>query len=115
MADDCLFCRIARGEIPAKIVHQDEDVVAFRDISPRAPTHILIIPRRHIASLDELKPADAPLVAKVLLAAAELARSEGIASDGYRVVLNTNAAGGQTVFHLHGHLLGGRTLQWPPG
>jgi histidine triad (HIT) family protein len=115
MASDCLFCRIVRGEIPAKIVQEWDEVVAFRDINPQAPVHVLLIPKRHIANLDELKPAEAPLVAKLMLAAAELARNEGIAADGYRLVMNCNAAGGQTVFHLHAHLLGGRNLHWPPG
>jgi histidine triad (HIT) family protein len=115
MATDCLFCRIVRGEIPASIVRESEDLVAFRDINPQAPVHLLLIPKRHIANLDDLKPEDAPIVAKLMLAAAELARREGIASDGYRVVMNCNANGGQTVFHLHAHLLGGRQLHWPPG
>src|SRR5262245_8930005 len=115
MASDCLFCRIVRGEIPASIVRENEDLVAFRDINPQAPVHLLLIPKRHIANLDDLKPEDAPIVAKLMLAAAELARREGIAADGYRVVMNCNAGGGQTVFHLHAHLLGGRQLHWPPG
>ena len=112
MTDSCLFCRIVRGEIPAKIVHQDEHVVAFRDIDPKAPTHILVIPTEHVASLDEAK--DAAQVGRLMLAAAEIARSEGI-TDGYRTVVNTGAGAGQTVFHIHLHLLGGRKLTWPPG
>ena len=115
MASDCLFCRIVRGEIPASIVRESEDLVAFRDINPQAPVHLLLIPKRHIANLDELKPEDGAIVGKLMLAAAELARREGIATDGYRVVMNCNAGGGQTVFHLHAHLLGGRQLHWPPG
>ena len=115
MASDCLFCRIVRGEIPASIVRDTEDLVAFRDINPQAPVHLLLIPKRHIANLDDLKPEDAPIVAKLMLAAAELARREGVATDGYRVVMNCNASGGQTVFHLHAHLLGGRQMHWPPG
>jgi len=112
MTDSCLFCRIVRGEIPAKIVREDEHTVAFRDIDPKAPTHILVIPKEHVASLDEA--TDPTLVGRLSLAAAEIARSEGI-TDGYRTVVNTGAGAGQTVFHLHVHLLGGRKLTWPPG
>jgi histidine triad (HIT) family protein len=112
---DTIFGRIAAGEIPADIVYQDDDLVAFRDLSPQAPTHILIIPRKRIRTLDSLEEADAQLAGKLLLAAAKVARQVGIADAGYRVVVNCNAAGGQTVFHLHLHLLGGRPMQWPPG
>ena len=112
MTDSCLFCRIVRGEIPAKIVREDEHTVAFRDIDPKAPTHILVIPREHVASLDEA--SDPAMVGRLMLAAAEIARSEGI-TGGYRTVVNTGAGAGQTVFHLHLHLLGGRKLTWPPG
>ena len=112
MSDSCLFCRIVRGEIPAKIVRQDEHTVAFRDIDPKAPTHILVIPKEHVASLDEA--TDPTMVGRLMLAAAEIARSEGI-TDGYRTVVNTGAGAGQTVFHIHLHLLGGRKLTWPPG
>lgn len=112
MTDSCLFCRIVRGEIPAKIVREDEHTVAFRDIDPKAPTHILVIPREHVASLDEA--TDPAMVGRLSLAAAEIARSEGI-TGGYRTVINTGAGAGQTVFHLHLHLLGGRKLTWPPG
>ena len=112
MTDSCLFCRIVRGEIPARIVREDEHTVAFRDIDPKAPTHILVIPKEHVASLDEA--TDPTLVGRLSLAAAEIARSEGI-TDGYRTVVNTGAGAGQTVFHLHLHLLGGRKLTWPPG
>jgi histidine triad (HIT) family protein len=112
---DTIFGRIAAGEIPADIVYQDDDLVAFRDLSPQAPTHILIIPRKPIRTLDALGEADAELAGKLLLAAAKVARQVGIADAGYRVVVNCNAAGGQTVFHLHLHLLGGRPMQWPPG
>jgi len=112
MTDSCLFCRIVRGEIPAKIVREDEHTVAFRDIDPKAPTHILVIPKEHVASLDEA--TDPTLVGRLSLAAAEIARSEGV-TDGYRTVVNTGAGAGQTVFHLHLHLLGGRKLTWPPG
>lgn len=112
MTDSCLFCRIVRGEIPAKIVREDEHTVAFRDIDPKAPTHILVIPREHVASLDEA--TDPTMVGRLSLAAAEIARSEGI-TGGYRTVINTGVGAGQTVFHLHLHLLGGRKLTWPPG
>ena len=112
---DTIFGRIAAGEIPADIVYEDADLVAFRDLSPQAPTHILIIPRKPIPTLNDLEQADAQLVGKLVLAAAKVAKQVGIAEDGYRVVVNCNAAGGQTVFHLHMHLLGGRPLQWPPG
>jgi len=111
--DDCLFCRIARKEIPATIVAEDDHCLAFRDINPQAPTHILVIPREHVASLDAA--ADAAMVGRLALFAAELARKEGIAAHGYRVVMNTNRGAGQTVFHLHLHLLGGRDMGWPPG
>lgn len=113
MADGCLFCRIVRGEIPAKLVAEDEHCVAFRDINPQAPTHVLVVPREHVASLDEA--TDPALVGRVALFAAEIARREGIADRGYRTVFNTNAEAGQTVFHLHLHLLGGRHMSWPPG
>ena len=113
MAADCLFCRIARGEIPATIVAQNDDCVAFRDIDPKAPTHVLVIPRTHVPSLAE---ADDPaLVGKLALLAAEIARSEGLTERGYRTVINTGPDAGQTVHHIHLHLLGGRKLGWPPG
>jgi len=113
MSDSCLFCRIVRGEIPAKIVRQDEHTVAFRDIDPKAPTHILVIPTEHVASLSDTR--DPELVGRVLLAAAEIAAAEGITPGGYRTVINSGADAGQTVHHLHVHLLGGRKLSWPPG
>jgi histidine triad (HIT) family protein len=113
MADDCLFCRIVRKEIPAKLVAEDEHSIAFRDINPQAPVHVLVIPREHVPSLDEA--SDAGLIGRLSLMAAEIARKEGIASTGYRTVMNTNAAAGQTVFHIHLHLLGGRSMHWPPG
>ena len=113
MAADCLFCRIARKEIPATIVAEDEHSVAFRDVNPQAPTHILVIPRTHVASLDEVR--DPLLIARVMMLGAEVARREGIVDQGYRVVLNTNAGAGQSVFHLHAHVLGGRRMTWPPG
>ena len=110
---DCLFCRIARREIPATLVAETEDCVAFRDIDPKAPTHVLVIPRRHVASLDDAD--DARLVGELSLLAARIAHDEGIAETGYRTVVNTGADAGQSVSHLHLHLLGGRALRWPPG
>jgi histidine triad (HIT) family protein len=113
MATECLFCRIVRREIPAGIVHETEDVIAFRDINPQAPVHVVIVPKTHVPSLD--RAMDGAMLGKMALAAAEVARSKGIAEDGYRTVMNTNAAAGQTVFHIHMHLLGGRKMDWPPG
>ena len=113
MSADCLFCRIVRKEIPATLVLENDDCVAFRDINPQAPTHVLVIPRTHVASLDSA--GDEGVLGRVLLTVAEVARQEGIAESGYRTVLNTNAASGQTVFHLHAHVLGGRAMKWPPG
>ncbi len=112
---DCIFCKIAAGEIPADIVHQNDDVVVFRDVNPQAPTHLLAIPRQHIATLNDLEPAHAELVGKLFLAGREAARAEGIAEDGYRTVINCGEKAGQTVFHLHLHILGGRGMHWPPG
>ena len=114
-ATDCLFCRIAAGSIPSERLHEDDLVVAFRDIAPRAPTHILLIPRRHIASAAELTEADGPLLGRLFGVAADLARREGIADGGYRLVSNVGRWGGQTVDHLHVHLMGGRPFDWPPG
>lgn len=115
MAADCLFCGISRGEVPAEMVYEDDEVIAFRDINPQAPTHILIVPRRHIASVNDLTAADAELVGKLHLVARDLAAAEGFAESGYRLVLNTGPGAGQTVDHIHLHLLGGRPLHWPPG
>ncbi len=115
MTTDCLFCKIVAGAIPAKLVYQDDHLIAFRDISPVAPTHILLIPRRHIASLADTEPADRELLGGLLLAASELARDEGLGEGGYRVVANTGAHAGQSVPHLHFHLIGGRAMHWPPG
>ena len=112
---DCLFCKIVAGEIPATRVVEDELVVAIRDISPRAPTHVLVMPRDHIASAADLTDDDAALVGRIFSTAAEIARSEGIAEGGYRVVTNIGAWGGQSVDHLHFHVMGGRTFSWPPG
>jgi histidine triad (HIT) family protein len=110
---DCLFCRIIRKEIPAKIVLENEQCVAFRDINPQAPVHVLVIPREHVASLNEAR--DAEMIGQLHLMAATIARDEGLAERGYRTVINTNADAGQTVFHVHLHLLGGRSMGWPPG
>ena len=112
---NCLFCKIAEGDIPATMIHEDDDIVAFRDIAPRAPTHILVIPRDHLASAAELTEAHGPLLGKLFGTIAEIARSEGIADAGYRLVSNVGRWGGQTVDHLHIHLLGGRAFEWPPG
>lgn len=112
---DCLFCRIVRREIPATIVHETDDVVAFRDVSPQAPVHLLVIPKAHIATLNDLSAAQAPIMGQLYLAAVEIARREGIAQSGYRALVNCNADAGQSVFHVHLHLLGGRKLAWPPG
>ncbi len=111
----CLFCRIVAGEVPAQKVHEDDRVLAFRDISPKAPTHVLVIPRRHVGSLDELSAVDGDLVGHLFLTAAGVARQAGLDATGYRAVVNTGVDGGQTVHHLHVHVLGGRPLTWPPG
>ena len=112
---DCLFCRIAKKQIPASLVHEDDDLVAFNDINPQAPMHVLIVPRRHIATLNDLQPGDDALMGQMLRLAAELARRQGYAGRGYRTLLNCNREAGQTVFHIHLHLLAGRGLGWPPG
>jgi histidine triad (HIT) family protein len=112
---DCLFCQIVAGTIPVAKIHEDDDVVVIADINPQAPLHALVIPRRHIATLNELTPGDDPLVGAMHRAAAAVARAKGYAERGYRTVFNTNAEAGQTVFHLHLHLLAGRGLSWPPG
>jgi len=112
---ECLFCKVVAGQIPAEIVHETDDVIAFRDISPQAPTHVLIIPREHLPSLDSCSDEHVGLLGRVLAVARDIARAEGIAADGYRTVMNTGGDGGQTVGHVHLHLLGGRALTWPPG
>lgn len=112
---NCLFCGIAAGTIPAAIIYQDDTVVAFRDIHPQAPTHILVIPRRHIATVNDLGEEETQLAGRLLLTARRIAADLGFADDGYRLVMNTNANGGQTVFHIHLHLLAGRQCHWPPG
>jgi histidine triad (HIT) family protein len=115
MSADCLFCRIVAGEIPAARVHEDDLVIAIRDLHPAAPVHLLLMPRVHIPSALDLDEADSPLAGRLMATAAALARSQGIADGGYRLVVNTGADGGQTVGHLHVHLLGGRSMRWPPG
>lgn len=112
---DCIFCKIASGEIPADKLYEDDQVVAFRDLNPQAPTHALVIPKTHIASLNELTEANQGLMGKLFLAAKQVAADEGLAEDGYRTVVNCNNHGGQTVYHIHVHLLGGRQMTWPPG
>jgi histidine triad (HIT) family protein len=115
LSTDCLFCRIVADELPAERLHDDDLVIAIRDIAPRAPTHILLLPRRHIASAADLVESDGPMLGRLFAVAADLARSSGIADDGYRLVSNVGRWGGQTVPHLHVHLLGGRAFGWPPG
>lgn len=112
---DTLFGKIVRGEIPCDKVYETDDVLAFRDINPAAPTHVLVIPKRAIATVADATPDDEALLGRLVLAAAEVARREGIEEDGYRLVINVGAGGGQTVFHIHMHVLGGRPLHWPPG
>lgn len=111
----CIFCKIAAGEIPAEIVYSNDDVLAFRDLNPQAPTHVLVIPRRHIATLNDLHPEDVQLAGQMLLAAKEVAASEGLSERGYRTLVNCNSEAGQSVFHIHLHVLGGRRFSWPPG
>ncbi len=113
--DDCLFCKMVSREIPSNIVFENDSVLAFRDIDPKAPTHILVIPKKHIQSINELGPDDQSLAGEILLAAKTIAKAEGIETSGFRTVFNTNDDGGQTVFHIHMHVLGGRRLTWPPG
>jgi histidine triad (HIT) family protein len=114
-SNDCIFCKIVSGDIPAQIVYRDEQVTAFQDLHPVAPVHILIVPNGHIASLGEVGPADAPALAGLLQTAATLAGQEDVAASGFRVVINAGPAAGQSVDHLHVHLLAGRDLSWPPG
>src|SRR5687768_7101489 len=111
---NCLFCRIAAGEVPADIVHEDDLVLAFRDINPKAPTHLLLIPRRHVASAADLAETDAEMLGRLFAMGARLAREAGIAERGFRLVTNSGPAAGQSVDHLHFHLLGGRSMGWPP-
>lgn len=113
--NDCIFCKIVEGTIPATKVHEDDVCIAFNDLSPQAPTHILVVPKEHIESLDKAEANHTETLGHLLLSAAEIARAKGFSDDGYRVVINTNSDGGQTVFHLHVHLLGGRQFVFPPG
>ena len=113
--EDCLFCRMASGEIKPDMVYEDDDFIAFRDINPQAPVHILVVPRRHIATTNDLEPADAELAGRLILVACGIAAAEGVDETGYRLALNCNEGAGQSVFHLHLHLLAGRRLGWPPG
>ncbi len=114
---DCLFCKMVSGEIEPDVVYEDEDVLAFRDLNPQAPTHVLVVPKRHISTLDDLAPEDAELIGKLVLSAKKVAEQEGLrgVERGYRTVINCNAEAGQSVFHIHLHLLGGRYMSWPPG
>lgn len=112
---DCLFCKINQGEIPANKVYEDDDVTVFRDTGPQAPTHVLVIPKKHISTINDLQAEDAELVGKMFLAAQKVAEQEGIADSGYRTVMNCNEGAGQSVFHIHLHVLGGRPMHWPPG
>lgn len=113
--EDCLFCKIIKGEIPSKKAYEDEDVYAFWDISPTAPVHILVIPKKHIATLNDISEQNSSVISKIYEAIPKIAKENGIAEDGYRVVTNCNKAAGQTVFHIHFHLIGGRELTWPAG
>ena len=113
--DDCIFCKIAAGEIPAEKVYEDDAVIAFRDLNPQAPIHLLVIPRKHIATVNDLERDDEAVVGRMYGAVREIAAREGFAEPGYRTVLNCNEAGGQVVFHIHMHLLAGRRMGWPPG
>jgi histidine triad (HIT) family protein len=113
--DDCLFCKIVNRQVPGSIVYEDDRVLAFNDINPQAPTHVLIVPKRHIASLNDIGVEDDQIVGELVRRAAALARDRGISGSGFRTVFNTNREAGQTVFHIHLHLLGGRPMHWPPG
>jgi histidine triad (HIT) family protein len=112
---ECVFCKIAKKELPAEIVYESEDIIAFKDIKPKAPHHILIIPKKHIPTLDDVKDEDYALIGKMFLVARDIARSIGVSEKGYRTVFNCKSDGGQEVYHLHLHLLGGRKMHWPPG
>lgn len=115
MAEDCLFCKVINGEVPSTEVYSDDDLYAFRDINPGAPTHILIVPRKHIARISDAKNEDQALLGKMMLKANDIARFQGLVEDGFRYVINCNSYGGQSVYHIHMHILGGRPLSWPPG
>ncbi|MBT4783971.1 MAG: histidine triad nucleotide-binding protein [Candidatus Marinimicrobia bacterium] len=113
--DNCLFCKIINGEITATKIYENEHIIAFNDIDPKAPIHILVIPKKHIRSINELNSSDINLAGEIILAAKKIAKDQGIDSKGFRVVFNTNDDGGQTVYHIHMHIMGGRQMQWPPG
>lgn len=115
MADNCLFCKMVSGAIKPDIVYDDDSVLAFRDINPQAPLHVLVIPKKHIATLNDARPEDAALLGKLFCTAQKIAAEAGVAESGYRTVMNCNLDAGQSVFHIHLHVLGGRKLQWPPG
>ena len=112
---DCIFCKIVSGDIPADKVFENDHVIGFRDLNPQAPTHVLVIPKKHISTINDLQEEDKALVGEMYLAAKQIAADEGLSDDGYRTVMNCNEQAGQTVFHIHLHLLGGRRMQWPPG
>ena len=114
-ANDCLFCKIVSGDIPAEIIYRDDQVLAFRDINPRAPIHVLVIPQKHVDSLASVTDEQRDIMGKIMIATREIAVAEGLSESGYRAVINVGLDGGQTISHLHLHLLGGRTLHWPPG
>lgn len=114
MSAGCLFCRMVAGELKPRMVHEDDQVLAFEDIAPQAPVHLLVVPKRHIATLNDLKPEDADTVGRLFVAASRLAAERGFAESGYRTVMNCNADGGQSVFHLHLHVLAGQAMGWPP-
>ena len=114
-SENCLFCKIVAGDIPAEIIYESDSAIGFRDVNPQAPTHVLIIPREHIATINDLDAGHEVTVGNLYMAAKAIAADEGLADDGYRVVMNCNEAAGQTVFHIHLHILGGRAMHWPPG
>lgn len=113
--NDCLFCKICDGEIPCEKVYENDEVIAFHDVNPQAPVHILIIPKKHIATVNDIEPDEAAIVGDLYLAARQIAATEGVAEEGYRLVMNCNARAGQTVFHIHLHMIAGRDMSWPPG
>ena len=115
MADDCLFCKIVAGEIPSDVIYSDDELYAFRDVTPQSPTHILLIPRKHIATIADVTSDDAALLSAMFLRANEIARQEGLDEKGFRYVLNCGVHGGQSVYHIHLHIMGGRQMTWPPG
>ncbi len=115
MSDGCLFCKIVAGDIPADVVYDSAEVLGFRDIAPQAPVHALFIPRKHISTINDAKPEDGQILGELLLAASTYAKEQGIDESGFRVAMNCNSDGGQTVYHIHLHLLGGRPMSWPPG